>query len=305
MPTQKGAAQRDPELAVFKDKISAAASRIRDTWSAVAVDPDKVTLNDLRRLMAGYDGLLSDLQDEETVIAKDATIHVRIKRKRLPSHHEKRKRRCEPAQSVLYPKPSERPAREKDDTGKVDLTSNLSQIRDTCCSSTSSSVSTPNPSGINSDEAGLGRLPPISFRRSWSSIDQLYSSDTIPVFPNRASAIPPSLKLPALHPSHASTSTTSSTSVIPGTSVLPRINETRQESKSITLPPLSSLRMAWPKDLPPRIIKLLAKKSKVEQVKPLPHDFENSLGYLYCPLCHEMKQFARVTWFTKHLWEKH
>jgi hypothetical protein len=95
---------------------------------------------------------------------------------------------------------------------------------------------------------------------------------------------------------------------------LPPIDSKKQKSGSITLSRLSALRMSeyglrlglyeWLEGLPHRIIRLLAKKTKLKGVEPLLQDFRNSRGLLRCPLCDGIKEFAQVR-FTKHLWTKH
>lgn len=91
---------------------------------------------------------------------------------------------------------------------------------------------------------------------------------------------------------------------------LPQINNSSNEN---SLPSLSEVAFGvpgprfglfeWPEEVPQRILDLLAKKSKVKGVKPLPKDFTSLQGLFFCPLCPKGKEFARLTIFTKHLWK--
>ncbi|KAK2686438.1 hypothetical protein QWA68_015161 [Fusarium oxysporum] len=62
--------------AFSSDMISAVISRISDAWSAAAAS-NHVTLEELRKTVARYDEVLSDLQDQERLAVEDATIHVK------------------------------------------------------------------------------------------------------------------------------------------------------------------------------------------------------------------------------------
>ncbi|KAL6409086.1 hypothetical protein AUP68_05455 [Ilyonectria robusta] len=99
---------------------------------------------------------------------------------------------------------------------------------------------------------------------------------------------------------------------------LPRIKKKKQQLSSIVLPRLSmhlsdmsehGVRFGffeWPEDLPQRIVDLIAEKSKVKRVEPLPRDFRTSRHLFRCPLCDDgRKEFVRLKWFTNHLLEKH
>ncbi|TVY66165.1 hypothetical protein Focb16_v009863 [Fusarium oxysporum f. sp. cubense] len=90
--------------AFLSDKTSAVISRISDAWSAAAAS-NHVTLEELRKTVARYDEVLSDLQDQERLAAEDATIHVKTKRKRSPSPPGELKRHCNRGQSNTCPKP--------------------------------------------------------------------------------------------------------------------------------------------------------------------------------------------------------
>lgn len=59
MSAQETAVKPKPGFGAPNDRISAVAGRIRD---------------------ARYDGMLSDLQDQQRIIAEDATIYVKIVR---------------------------------------------------------------------------------------------------------------------------------------------------------------------------------------------------------------------------------
>lgn len=61
----------------------------------------------------------------------------------------------------------------------------------------------------------------------------------------------------------------------------------------------------WPEDLPQRIIDLIAEKSEVKGVEPLPRDFRTSQNLFRCPLCDDRKEFVRLKWFANHLLDKH
>lgn len=65
--------------AFLSDKTSAVISRISDAWSAAAAS-SHVTLEELRKTVAKYDEVLSDLQDQERLAAEDATIYVKAVR---------------------------------------------------------------------------------------------------------------------------------------------------------------------------------------------------------------------------------
>jgi hypothetical protein len=64
-------------LDLIRHKMLAVANKISDTWSDVVASPNQIGLQELRLLLAGQDGLLSDLQDEERVTAENTTIHVK------------------------------------------------------------------------------------------------------------------------------------------------------------------------------------------------------------------------------------
>ncbi|EXM16494.1 hypothetical protein RAB80_018328 [Fusarium oxysporum f. sp. vasinfectum] len=102
-PARNAATKR---TAHFRDKISAVISRISDAWSAAAVASDHVALEELRKAVSRYDRVLSDLQDQERLAAEDATIHVKIKRKRSSSPSGERKRHCDRGQPNTCPKPT-------------------------------------------------------------------------------------------------------------------------------------------------------------------------------------------------------
>lgn len=94
---------------------------------------------------------------------------------------------------------------------------------------------------------------------------------------------------------------------------LPPIENRKQPARPPSLPNLIEIYMdvpgtrfglfEWPEDVPQRILDLLAEKSPVKGVKPLPKDFSNSRGLLCCPLCPRIKEYARLIFFTKHLWK--
>ncbi|KAG5786879.1 hypothetical protein H9Q69_014046 [Fusarium xylarioides] len=93
-PSQKATTQR---AAGFRDKISTVINRISDSWRAAAANSD-VPLEELRKAVAEYDRVLSDLQDQERLVAEDTTIHVNTKRKRSVSPSSEHKRHCDRAQ---------------------------------------------------------------------------------------------------------------------------------------------------------------------------------------------------------------
>lgn len=71
------AVEQAAHLDLIRQKMLAVANKISDTWSDVVTSPDQIGLQELRLLLAGQDGLLSDLQDEERVTAENTTIHVK------------------------------------------------------------------------------------------------------------------------------------------------------------------------------------------------------------------------------------
>jgi hypothetical protein len=94
---------------------------------------------------------------------------------------------------------------------------------------------------------------------------------------------------------------------------LPRIDSKKQEIYPLSLPSLRDIHMnvpgtrfglfEWPVAVPRRTLDLLAEKSEFKGIKPLPKDFSNSRGLFCCPLCPKIKQFVRLTLFSKHLWK--
>ncbi|RSL82139.1 hypothetical protein CDV31_016962 [Fusarium ambrosium] len=101
--------------------------------------------------------------------------------------------------------------------------------------------------------------------------------------------------------------------VLPENYYLPRIDGKKREIHPPSLPRLRDIHMnvpgtlfglfEWPVAVPQRILDLLAKKSEFAGIKPLPKDFSNSRGLFCCPLCPKIKQFVRLTPFSKHLWK--
>jgi hypothetical protein len=71
------AVEQAAHLNLLRHKMLAVANKISDAWSDVVTSPNQIGLQELRLLLAGHDGLLSDLQDEERVTTENTTIHVR------------------------------------------------------------------------------------------------------------------------------------------------------------------------------------------------------------------------------------
>ncbi|KAF9773791.1 hypothetical protein IL306_008329 [Fusarium sp. DS 682] len=88
-------ASRAPDTNSLKFKTLALAKKISQAWATVATSHDQTGLQELRLLLAGHDGWLSDLQDEEKTASEDKTICVQRKRKRSLSPDAERKRHCE------------------------------------------------------------------------------------------------------------------------------------------------------------------------------------------------------------------
>jgi len=70
-------AERVPDLDLVRKKTLLVASNISDSWSSIASSTDQTGLQELRLLLAGQDGMLCDLLDEERAIIEDTTIFVK------------------------------------------------------------------------------------------------------------------------------------------------------------------------------------------------------------------------------------
>ncbi|KAF4333070.1 hypothetical protein FBEOM_13126 [Fusarium beomiforme] len=84
-------------------KAMALAEKISQAWATIVTSHDQAGLQELRLLLAGHDGWLSDLQDEEKAAAEDKTICVQGKRKRSLSPDAERKRHCKQKESNKPP----------------------------------------------------------------------------------------------------------------------------------------------------------------------------------------------------------
>jgi hypothetical protein len=69
--------ERAASLDLVKKKTLSVASKISDSWSFIARSSDQTGLQELHLLLAGQDGMLRDLLDEERAIAEDSTIFIK------------------------------------------------------------------------------------------------------------------------------------------------------------------------------------------------------------------------------------
>ncbi|KAF5675918.1 hypothetical protein FDENT_9635 [Fusarium denticulatum] len=83
------------ELAALRNKMLYVVTRIKDGWIAFLSWPDTTSLSKLQVAMANCDSILCDLETQQRLIVEDATIHVKIKRKRSPSPCANYKQRSE------------------------------------------------------------------------------------------------------------------------------------------------------------------------------------------------------------------
>ncbi|KAG5792649.1 hypothetical protein H9Q69_008305 [Fusarium xylarioides] len=319
--------------ASIKDKTSAVASRISDAWSAVATRPSRVGIQELRLLLAGHDELLSDLQDEQRVVAEDATIHVKTKRKRSPSpnlqasaipHYRvvraflERRTLCETLEARIGDSDPLSNIQSGGSHDAYDVLSSSSGNTTTTSQRSSPTTDASASSVCSSTEVGMISLATRQSSQSDTG-PRVNAIRTVCGPSNRSLAIPPHLKLPIPRPTfpngRVKRPRMPCTLDWPYTYELPKMKGTKQKAKDVVLPRLSSIHkseygarlglFAWPERLPQRIYNQLLRRLKVKGIKPLPQDFKNSRGLLRCPFCREPKEFVQVTRFTKHLWDKH
>ncbi|CAG2009926.1 unnamed protein product, partial [Fusarium graminearum] len=87
-----------PDLNLVRKKTLLVASNISNLWSSIARSIGQAGLQELRLLLAGQDGMLCDLLDEERAITEDTTIFVKSnpkKRRHSSTPDEERKRHCQ------------------------------------------------------------------------------------------------------------------------------------------------------------------------------------------------------------------
>ncbi|KAF5696134.1 hypothetical protein FGLOB1_13751 [Fusarium globosum] len=103
------------ELAALRNKMLCVVTQVKDKWIAFLSWPDTTSLSKLQVTMANCDSILCDLETQQRHIVKDATIHVKIKRKRSPSPYANHKQRSEWQQPASeHFKPTTPPLKKQD-----------------------------------------------------------------------------------------------------------------------------------------------------------------------------------------------